>query len=318
MSFRFVLITSALLVSATSRAGNWPQWRGPNFDGSSTEKNLPAEFSKTQNIRWSAPMPGTSAATPIVWDDQVFVSSADEKTKTLHAIALDRKSGKVLWNKEVGVGYNVDDKSNFASPSPATDGKLVVFYYGNGDLAAFDFAGKSLWTRSIQKEYGPFTYQWTYGASPLLVDGKLILQVLQRNEPVHGRGRTDGPNESYLLALEPETGKEIWKHVRPSEAHMESHEAYSTPMPFEHNGRTELLVTGGDCITGHSLKDGKELWRWGTWNPTRITHWRLVPSPVAGNGIVLACAPKGAPVYAFKAGAEGTLGESGVAWKSEA
>ena len=306
-----------LLAGISARAENWAQWRGPYFNGSTTEKNVPAEFSKTQNVKWSAPMPGTSAATPIVWEDYVFVSSAEERTKTMRALGLERKSGKLLWNQEVGVGYNWDEKSNFASPSPVTDGKLVVFYYGNGDLAAFDFSGKKIWARNIQKDYGPFAFNWTYGASPTLYDGKLFLQVLQRDEPVHGRGRADGPIDSYLLALDPKTGKELWKHVRPSEARMESREAYSTAIPFEHNGRTELLVTGGDCISGHSLQDGQEFWRWGTWNPTRITHWRLVPSPVAGDGTVLACAPKGSPIYAFKAGSKGTLDESGVAWKSQ-
>jgi outer membrane protein assembly factor BamB len=182
-------------------------------------------------------------------------------------------------------------------------------------LAAFDTSGKTLWSRDLQKDYGAFAYQWTYGASPTLYNGMLLVQVLQRNEPVHGRGQADAP--SYLLALEPRTGKEIWKHVRPSDAHQESREAYSTIIPFVDKGRTELLVAGGDCITGHSPKDGTELWRWGTWNPSRITHWRLVPSPVAGGGVILACAPKGAPIYAFKAGAKGTLDDSGLAWKSQ-
>jgi outer membrane protein assembly factor BamB len=142
------------------------------------------------------------------------------------------------------------------------------------------------------------------------------LQVLQRDEPVHGRGRSEGPIDSYLLAVDPQTGKNLWKHTRPSEAHMESHEAYSTPIPFEHNGRTELLVTGGDCVTGHSLQDGEEYWRWGTWNPTRITHWRLVPSPVSGGGMVLVCAPKGSPIYACKAGAKGAQDDGVLGWKS--
>ena len=306
-----------VFLALSLQAENWPHWRGPYFNGSSEEKGLPAQFSKTQNVRWSAPLPGSSAATPIIWADHVFVSSADDRNKTMRALCLDRKDGKVRWSQEVGVGYSLDDKSNFASPSPVTDGKLVVFYYGNGALAAFDFAGKKLWGRDIQKEYGQFAYQWTYGASPTIFEGKLFLQVLQRDVPVHGRGRTDGPNDSYLLALDPQTGRELWKHVRSSDAHMESKEAYSTPIPFEHNGRTELLVAGGDCITGHSLKNGDEFWRWGTWNPTRITHWRLVPSPVAGGGVVLACAPKGSPVYAFKAGAKGTLDDSGVAWKGQ-
>ena len=310
------ILASGVVGVAMARGENWAHWRGPNFDGSSTEKNLPAEFSKTQNVKWSTAMPGTSAGTPIIWQDHVFVSSGEERTKTMHALALDRKTGKILWNQEVAVGYGFDDKSNFASPSPVTDGKIAVFLYGNGNVAAFDFSGKKLWARDLQKDYGPFAYQWTYGASPTIYKDKLYIQVLERNEPVHGRGRTDGPIDSYVLAVEPQTGKEIWRHVRPSEAHMESHEAYSTPIPFENNGRTELLITGGDCITGHNPATGEELWRWGTWNPTRIEHWRLVPSPVTGARIILACAPKGSPVYAFKAGAKGNQDDSVIAWKS--
>jgi len=299
-----------------SHAENWGHWRGPHFNGSSTEQNLPSEFSKTNNVKWGADLPGTSAATPIIWNDSVFVSSGDDHAKAMRALCLDRKSGKVLWNQEVGVGYNLDEKSNFASPSPVTDGKIVVFYYGNGDLAAFDFTGKKLWARNLQKDYGQFAYQWTYGASPTLYQEKLFIEVLQRDQPVHGRGRTDGPIDSYLLALDPTTGKELWKHVRPSEAKMESHEAYSTPIPFENNGRTELLIAGGDAITGHDPRTGDELWRWSTWNPTFITHWRLVPSPVTGGGVVLVCAPKGAPVYAFKTGAKGKQEDSVIGWKS--
>jgi outer membrane protein assembly factor BamB len=146
----------------------------------------------------------------------------------------------------------------------------------------------------------------------------LYVQVLQRDEPVHGRGKTDGPIDSYLLALDLGTGKEIWKQARPSDAKSESHEAYSTPIPFEHQGRKEILITGGDCITGHDAATGAELWRWGTWNPNKITHWRLVPSPVSGGGVVLACAPKGSPVFAFKAGAKGTQTDSVLAGKSPA
>jgi len=313
-TYFFALCLSVLTYA--SQAENWAHWRGPSFNGSSSEQNLPSEFSKTNNVKWATALPGTSAATPIVWYDNVFVSSGDDNAKAMRALCLDRKTGKVLWDQEVGVGYNLDEKSNFASPSPVTDGKIVVFYYGDGDLAAFDFAGKKLWGRNLQKDYGQFAYQWTYGASPTLFQGKLYIEVLQRDQPVHGRGKTDGPIDSYLLALEPTTGKELWKHVRPSEAKMESHEAYSTPIPFEHNGRTELLIAGGDAITGHDPKTGGEYWRWSTWNPTFIGHWRLVPSPVTGGGVVLVCAPKGAPVYAFKAGAKGKQEDSVIAWKS--
>ena len=306
-----------LSAGARAQAENWPHWRGPTFNGASTEQKLPDDFSKTNNVKWVAPLPGPSAATPVVWGDRVFVSSTDLRTKTLHALAFDAKSGKELWNNEVAPGFNLDDRSNLASPSPTTDGERVIFFYGTGDLVAFDFAGKKLWARDLQKDYGQFTYQWTYGASPTLYQGTLFVQVLQRDVPVHGRGRKDGPTDSYLLALDHKTGREIWKHVRPSEARQESHEAFSTPIPFEHKGRGELLVAGGDCITGHDLKTGTERWRWGTWNPTRITHWRLVPSPVAGDGVVLACAPKGSAVYAVKLGGAGALDDSGLAWVSK-
>ena len=314
--FRNLLIGMLAIgcVSSSLSAENWPHWRGPHFDGSSPEQKLPADFSKTNKVHWVASLPGPAAATPIIWGDHVFISSTDLRTKTLHALALDRRTGKELWNQEVAPGFNLDNKSNLASPSPVTDGQMVYFLYGTGELVAFDFAGERVWARNLQKDYGQFAYQWTYGASPTLFDGKLFIQVLQRNVPVHGRGQKDGPNDSYLLALAPKTGAEIWKHIRPSEAHEESHEAYSTPIPFAHAGRREMLVIGGDCITGHSLTDGEELWRWGSWNPTRITHWRLVPSPVTGGGVVLACAPKGSPVFAIKAGSQGALDDSGLAW----
>jgi outer membrane protein assembly factor BamB len=316
--FRIVSLGAVALVCFANGglAQNWANWRGPNFDGSTTAKNLPTEFSKTNHVKWVADLPGPAAATPVIWDDHVFVSSTDLKTKTLRALALDRKSGKELWNHEVAQGFSQDNRSNLASPSPVTDGERVIFFYGTGDLVAYDFAGKQIWARNIQKEYGQFAFLWTFSTSPLLCDGKLFLQVLQRDTPVNGRGRTDGPNDSYLLALDPKTGKELWKQLRPSEARSESREAFSTPTPVTHAGRTELLVAGGDCITGHDPKTGAELWRWATWNPTRITHWRFVPSPVVGAGVVIAPAPKGAPVYAFKLGGKGTLDDAALAWTS--
>ncbi len=317
-SFRTIPFVAVALVcfAPGAFAQNWGNWRGPNYDGSTTAKNLPTEFSKTNNVKWTAELPGPSAATPVIWGDHVFVSSTDLKTKTLRALALDRKSGKELWNHEVAQGFSQDNRSNLASPSPVTDGERVIFFYGTGDLVAYDFAGKQLWARNIQKEYGQFAFQWTFSTSPLLFEGKLILQVLQRDNPANGRGRKDGPNDSYLLALDPKTGKEIWKQLRPSDARAESREAFSTPTPVTHEGRTELLVAGSDCITGHDPKTGMELWRWATWNPTRITHWRFVPSPVAGAGIALALAPKGAPVYAFKLGGKGVLDDAALAWTS--
>lgn len=308
-----------LTLTSVARTENWAQWRGPNFNGSSPEQNLPEKFSKTEGVAWATDMPGLSAATPIIWQDHVFTTAAIEDSQKLVALALDRKTGKVLWQQEVADGYGRDRQSTFATASPLTDGNLVWFFFGNGHLAAFDFSGKKVWARDIQKDYGTFAFLWTFSSTPMLFNGILYLQVLQRDIPVNGRGQTDGPNESYLLAMDPQTGKELWRNVRPTDALMESREAFSTPIPYKHGNRTELMIMGGDYLTGHNPDNGKELWRWGTWNTgqKRSESYRVVPSPVAGGGVALACGPKDTPVYAVKLGGNGKLDDSALAWKSE-
>lgn len=310
--------TLALLVVITSsaHANNWPQFRGPFFNGSTDEKNLPVKWSTTENIAWTAALPGPGAGTPVIWNDHVFVTGADPDRDVLKALCFDRKTGKLRWQHDVSKKTRRTYRSNFASASPATDGKLVVFFYGNGELVAFDFSGKKLWGRNIQKDYGEFAFLWTFASSPLLYGGKLYVQVLQRDVPVDGRGFQDRENESYLLAMDPKSGKTLWRHVRPSRARAESLEAFSTPVPFEKGAKKSLLVVGGDALTGHDPENGRELWRWETWNPRRIGHWRLVPSPVASEDIVLVCAPKRDPVYAIKIGGSGKLGDDAVAWVS--
>jgi outer membrane protein assembly factor BamB len=117
--------------------------------------------------------------------------------------------------------------------------------------------------------------------------------------------------------MEPGTGKTLWRQIRPSKARAESREAFTTPIPFSFNGNQQLLIVGGDVLTGHDLETGKELWRWGTWNPRRITHWRHVPSPITGDGVILVCAPKGSPIYAIRPNGEGVLDESAIIWISQ-
>ncbi len=307
----FVLLTASL-----AQAGDWPQWRGPFFNGSTDEKNLPSNWSRTEGVLWSADLPGASAATPIIWQDRVFLSGVDAAKEMLQAMCLDRNSGKLLWRHDIAKGTGKDYRSNFAAPSPVTDGKIVIFFYGNGDLVGFDLDGERRWRRNIQKDHGPFAFLWTFSTSPLLLNGKLYLAVLQRDVPVEGRGLAGQKNESYLLAIDPATGKTLWRHVRPSKAVGESRESFTTPVPYVHEGTTQLLIVGGDALSGHDPATGKELWRWGTWNPSRIQHWRLVTSPVAGDGVILACAPKRDPIYAIKAGGTGLLGDDDVAWVS--
>lgn len=313
------MIAGAFLVSVqVAGAADWCHWRGPHFNGSSPESGLPTSWSKTENVLWGIALPGPSAATPIVSGDHVFVPSADAANDTLWAHAFDRRTGSERWRKRIGTGISRDRLSNYASPSPVTDGKVVVFLYGNGKTAGFDFSGRELWSRDLAKDFGEFAFGWTFAASPLLHGNRLYYQVLQRDVPVQGRGRSDGPIESYLLAVDPTTGRDLWRHVRPSEAVAESREAFTSPIPhMSPAGRGELLVAGGDCLTGHDLATGSELWRWGTWNPKRIGHWRLVPSPVSGMGVILACGPKREPVYAVRADGVGRLTDAALAWKSK-
>lgn len=310
------------LLALPLRAGNWPNWRGPNFNGTagSDEKDLSVQFGLAEGIAWSFNHLGPAASTPAVWDDSVFLSYADESEKKVYACCIERKTGQLRWKIAVAEGFRSDDKSNFASPSPVTDGKLAIFFYGTGELVAFDFTGKEVWRKNLEKEYGRFATQWTFSSSPMLDDGRLYFQILQRNTAFvfngYQKGEPSGSNESYLLALDPKTGKQLWKTVRPSEANAESLESFATPIPFSHKGRKELLVVGGDCISGADPATGKELWRWGTWNTQKIGHWRMVTSPAGGDGVVLACAPKREPVFAIKAGGNGTLGQGDIAWTS--
>lgn len=307
-------------VGSPSRASeNWPQWRGPSFNGSGTATGLPSVWSATENVAWKTPLPGAGGATPVVWEDRVFVTSLDDETKDLIAYCIDRTNGKILWEEVVGIGFSDEGRGrNMASPSPVTDGKKVIFLFGSSDLAAFDFDGKQLWKRNLQEDHGPFHILFGYHASPLLYHGKLFVQILHRGHPIDGPGTDyEGPRESFLLAIDPETGKDLWKQIRPSEAVEESRESYSTPIPYEGNGRPEVLVFGGDCITGHDPDTGRELWRWGSWNPRKISHWRVVPTPVTSPGLIYVCAPKGEPVFAIKGGGGGLLDDSAIAWKLE-
>lgn len=311
-----IMLAFMLLAATSAQASDWQQWRGPYFNGSTDEKNLPSAWSQTENIAWSAELPGEAASTPIVSGDRIFLSGVDAANDTLVAMCFDRKTGKLLWRHQVAEGTRRDDRSNFAAPSAVTDGKNAIFFYSTGDLICYDFEGRRRWARNIENDYGQFAFGWTFSSSPTLFDGKLYLQVLQNNNPTRGFGLQGQENKSYLLAVDPETGKDLWRVFRESKAVAESREAFSTPIPFSHDGRQELLVVGGDAITGHDLQTGKELWRWGTWNENRIGHWRHVPSPVGGGGVVLACAPKGGPVFAVKAGENGLLDDNSIAWVS--
>lgn len=307
------LAVVCLLLAGAARGENWPQWRGPFLNGSTTETNLPEKFSTTDNVVWATPMPGESGATPIVWGDRVFVSSADEKNRDIVAMCLSLKDGKVLWSRKTARDRKVP-RNNMASPSPIADGSSVYFYSGTAMLQAFDYDGKPLWNRDLAKDHGHNSLMFGYSSSPLLYEGKLyVVAIRNKKQNRYGRGPA-GSSASYLLAIDPKTGKDLWRQDRPTDARDEAQEAYSTAIPCEVGGRKVVLVYGADYLTSHSPDTGKEIWRWEGYNLTHIHHWRIIPSPVVAGDIVFVPGPKHSVGFAVRPVGQGKLGKKQVAW----
>lgn len=303
--------------SAGAWAGDWPQWRGPFQNGSTDQKNLPGSWSKTENIRWVTPLPGPGAATPIIWGDYVFISSIDSNSKDLYALCLDGLSGKIVWQSKAGRASESVRRSNMASPSPVTDGKRVYFLYGTSDLAAFDFKGNKTWSRRLAKDYGVFNIKFGYSSSPLLYQDKLYVILLRRDKPYSNFPADKSPFDSFLLALDSRTGEVIWKHPRRSGAKKESLDAYTTPVLYEGKKRKEIVVAGADYVTGHDPATGAEFWHL-LYNPKHKDLQRLVPSAVAGDGLIYAVVPRGGKeLFAIREGGSGEIPWSDLAWVFE-
>ena len=285
-------------------AGDWPQWRGPEFDGTSTETNLPTRWTTTENIAWKLPMPDRSGATPIIWGDKIFLNVAEGDD--IYLWCVDRNSGKVSWKRLLSGGNHMRRKHNMSSPSPVTDGDSVYVMTGTGRLLAFDVKGKPLWSRDIQKDYGKFGILWGYASSPLLLGDALFVPVL------HGM-RTDDP--SYILRINKKTGKTEWRTERPTDAIRESPDSYTTPFPLRYDGKTEIVVSGGDVVTGHDPETGKELWRGRGLNPENRGNYRIVASPIAHDGLIYV-PTRIRPLLVYRVGGRGDITDSHLAWST--
>jgi outer membrane protein assembly factor BamB len=175
---------------------------------------------------------------------------------------------------------------------------------GLGILKAFDFKGTELWTRDIQKDYGAFGLNWGFASSPLLYRGSLFIPVL------HGM-KTDDP--SYLLKVDAKTGKTIWKVDRPTDAIRESPDAYITPALLQYGKSTEIVLNGGDVVTGHDPESGKELWRVKGLNPDNDPNYRIIASTLVAGNMVIA-PTRVNPMLAIKPGGRGDITGTHVAW----
>lgn len=293
------------LMAAAPVLANWPQWRGPSLNGVSAETGLPVTWSPTEGIAWKLPMPSRSGSTPIIWGDLIFLNVATaQSTGELELWAIDRNTKEPIWKRPIAGGNNQQRKQNMSSPSPVTDGRHVWVMSGVGLLKAFDFAGKEIWSRDIQADYGRFGLNWGYASSPLLHAGALYVPVL------HGM-KTDDP--SYLLKIDAATGKTMWRVERPTDAIRESPDAYTTPALLQYDGKTEIVITGGDVVTGHDPGTGQELWRADGLNPDNNPAYRIVASPIIAGDLIIA-PTRERPVLAIRPGGRGDITTTHLAW----
>jgi outer membrane protein assembly factor BamB len=303
---RFAWTGIAAFALATSvGAENWPHWRGPAMNGVSSEKGLPIKWSETENITWKVAMPGRSGSTPIIWGENIFLNiGTADGSGDLELWNLDRNDGKLRWKAHIAGGNHIERKQNMSSPSPVTDGRMVWVMTGVGILKAFDFAGKEQWSRDIQKDYGRFGLNWGYASSPLLHNGELYVQVL------HGM-KTDDP--SYVLKIDGKSGKTLWRAERPTSARHESPDSYTTPALLRYGNATEIVITGGDVVTGHDPATGKELWRMDGLNPQNNGAYRIIASPLVVGETVIA-PTRERPMLAIKAGGRGDITTTHRLW----
>jgi outer membrane protein assembly factor BamB len=303
-------------------AANWPQWRGPDGSGISTEKNLPAEWSATKNIKWKTPIAGRGHSSPIVWGSRIFLTTAVEgevvpgakavkhmnegkeflhpdsvgadRKHTFKVVALNRDSGKILWESVAWEGTPYDNrhrKSSYAASTPATDGKLVYAFFGTEGLYAYDFNGKLAWKAQLGNLA---TVGMGTGTSPILYEKLVIVQCDE-----------DNGESSFIVALDKTTGKEVWRTPRKVQV------SWSTPLMVRTAKRSELIASGTEFVISYDPATGKELWR------HKGVESNAIPSPVANSEMVFLVAGFPAKIaMAIRLGGSGDLtGTPSAPWK---
>jgi outer membrane protein assembly factor BamB len=314
------LLCLAVLAGTAFADRNWPQWRGPSGQGTSSEKNLPAEWSPTKNIKWKTPIAGRGHSSPIVWGNKVFLTTAiegpfvhgasavkhiDEGKDYLHpdsvgadhkhlfkVLCFDRETGKILWEQTAFEGTPYDNrhrKASFASSTPATDGKYVYAFFGTEGLFAYDLNGKLAWKAEVGK-LG--TFGMGVGTSPILYGDSLIIQCDEESGA-----------SSFIVAIDKRTGKEAWRTPRKVQA------GWATPLLVNTGKRAEIITAGNEAIVAYDPATGKELWR------HNGVQSNAIPSPVANSDMVFISAGFPAKIaMAIKLGSSGDMADA-VVWK---
>ncbi len=238
-----LLLSAIFLQTLTANIENWPGWRGPRGDGSSLDAKVPVQWTLDKNLVWKTAIPGKGHSSPIIWQDKVYLVTALEDSDQRTLLCLDRKSGKVQWQKNVlkSPMEKVHRLNSRASSTPVTDGESIYLSFLDGDnmfVSACDMNGKELW----KVRPGPFSSKHGYCSSPILWKDKVIIN-----------GDHDG--DAYIVALERKTGKELWKTERPNKTR-----SYCTPIIRNIKGRNQMILSGSLCVASYDPDTGKQHW----------------------------------------------------------
>lgn len=281
------MAAAAVFLIAPLSAANWPGWRGPGGTGVSTEASFPVTWDAS-NIQWKTPIPGRGHSSPAVWGDRIFLTTAIEgevvpgrekkpehdlggevfvhpdmvshdRRQTMKVIAVDAKSGAIVWERTAYDGPVADGrhrKSSFASATPVTDGDLVIVNFGTEGLYAYDVEGALKWKADLGEIR---TLGLGYATSPVMHGGLVIVQCDE-----------DNGEKSFIAAFDKKTGKEVWRQSRPVQS------SWATPVLV--NG--QLVTAGTEFTITYDPATGEELWR------TKGVESNTIPSPVYGHGLI--------------------------------
>ena len=294
-----ILLALTVLPQFGLAQSQWPTWRGPAGNGTAGVTRTPTQWSESENIQWKIPLPGRGASTPIEFAGNLILTMGIEGRNSI--VAVDG-SGKIAWEQSLGSERPAKHaKASSANSSPVTDGNFLFAYFKSGDLGCFTQNGQLQWSTNIQSQYGEDSLWWDLGTSPILTDKAVIITVMQT-----------GP--SFLVALDKETGKELWKADRWLDVREEANQAYTTPTLLSIDGQMAIITVGADHVTAHRASDGKLLWKLGGFNPDNDGYFRSIASPVVCDDLILCPYARGNTLTAVHSAAQLT-DEARVAWK---
>jgi outer membrane protein assembly factor BamB len=281
------LSLSCCLATAARSESNWPRWRGPQQDGHSAEADLPVKWSN-DNVVWKTSLPGIGQSSPIIWGDRIFLTSELEKGRERLVFCVDRKTGKLLWQQTAWKGQPEPSHAmnGWASASCATDGEVVVAFFGRGGLHAYSVDGKPLWSHDL----GRFESPWGVAACPIILDN-LVLQ------------NCDSDTNAFLAAFDKRTGSEIWRTRR------RDYRGWSTPVVIDAGTRRELVLNGHEGVQAYDPATGRELWFCAS------TKGRGEPTVTpAGKDLVVVNGLTGGDIYSVRPGGDGDVTDSRMTW----